>query len=118
MLVTGLMLIPGLKAVGGAIAILAASFVVWGVAHGFATMHVGRLPFLTAIIRPGVVAIVSGLLGFAMASSPWLVAVIATMTFIPCALLVDPKLLPDLRRLARAKADIEPRIGALPGIAS
>lgn len=115
MLVTGLVLIPRLKAVGGAVSILIASLVVWGVSHAFATVHVARLPFLTAIIRPGVVALVSGLLGYSMASSPWMVATIAAMTFIPCAFLVDRELLPDLRRLACAKADIEPRFGALPG---
>ena len=115
MLVTGLVLIPRLQAVGGAVSILVASLVVWGVSHAFATVHVTRLPFLTAIIRPGFVALVSGLLGHSMASSPWMVATIAAMTFIPCALLVDPELLPDLRRLACAKADIEPRFRALPG---
>jgi O-antigen/teichoic acid export membrane protein len=115
MLLSGLVLIPRLQAVGGALSILVASLVVWGVSHAFATVHVGRLPFFTAIIRPVIVALASGLLGYSIASSLWMVATIATVTFIPCALVVDPDLLPDLRRLARAKADVEPRFGALPG---
>jgi O-antigen/teichoic acid export membrane protein len=100
-LLVGAALIPALQSVGAAVALLAASFAVWGVAHAYAVARLGHVVRLW-------VALVMGLVAPRLATDPLVATAIAATGYTLCALLVDRRLLADLRHLADAKSDPRP----------
>lgn len=115
MLGVGILLIPQLKAVGGAMAIVSSSLVVWGVTHTFAAKYVNRLPLLGPSLYPGLLAVLGAGLGYTFGASPWQASAIGAGLFGLSTLWVASQLMADFRQLARAKADIEPHARLLPG---
>lgn len=98
-------------AVGGAIAMVAATLVVWFTAHLYATRRVGRLPFIPNLGWPLTLALLIAVPLTTFGSSPWLpwlkAAVLAAAVIL--APWGDPAFIPDLRRLAHAKSDLPSR---------
>lgn len=107
-LLVGAALIPALQSVGAAIALLAASFAVWGVAHAYAVARLGHVVRLWVAVPPGAMAVLMGLVAPRLATDPLVVTAIAATGYTLCALLVDRRLLADLRYLADAKSDPRP----------
>ena len=106
-LMVGLAITSRFGAVGAAAAMTAASLAIWAAAHTFAVLKVGPLPGLKAVLPPACLAAVAGGLAHALDTSALLGALVATMAYVPSALLIDRNLLPDLSRLLRAKADVD-----------
>jgi O-antigen/teichoic acid export membrane protein len=106
-LLAGLALTSRYGAVGAAIAMTAASVVIWVVVHAFAVREVGPLPGITAVLLPAGGAGLAGLLAQGLNTHPLLGALAAAAAYVPFALIIDRKLLPDLLRLMRAKEDVE-----------
>jgi len=102
----GSALIPSLHSFGAGIAALMASLVVWGVAHTFALKHIARLPSLSMVWLPLVVAVVCAVVTTTADMNLWLAAGAAGAAYVITAPLVDRQLLPDLGRLVHAKADL------------
>jgi O-antigen/teichoic acid export membrane protein len=100
-------------AVGGAIAMVAATLAVWLVAHLAATRRVGRIPFLPKLGWPLWLALLVAALLTALGSPQWLpwlkAGLLAAAAAAPWA---DPEFLPDLRRLAQAKSGLRSGEGA------
>lgn len=111
-LAVGLVAIPNLGPVGGAVAMLASNLAVWAVAHRAMTLHVAPIPFLGPVWKPALWATVlaSLALGFGP-DEPWLVAPGVGVVFLASAPFLDRQLLGDLKRLARAKSAPPPRLG-------
>lgn len=108
-LTAGYALTSRFGAAGTAIAMTVASLAIWAVAHAFALRKVGPLPGLKAVLLPACGAGLAGLLAQGLDTHPLLGAVAAAVAYVLFALLIDRKLLPDLLRLMRAKADVEAR---------
>jgi len=113
-LMVGLALTSRFGAVGAAIAMTAASLAVWAMAHAFGMRKVGPLPGITAVLLPACGAGLGGLLAQGLDTHPVLGAAAAAAVYVLFALLIDRKLLPDLLRLMRAKADVEAKSHAAP----
>ena len=110
MLIVGPVLIWQYQSVGAAIAMLAATFISWVVAHCFAAVRVAQLPFLSLIGRPlGLAALIGLLSTFSIGPSVWISTVILAAGFALCAPLIDPRLIHELKLLARAKSNLETR---------
>ena len=103
MLIGGVLLVPGQGALGGAIALALSSFAVWGLSHHYATRRVTPIPGLSAVLRPIVAAVVAAVSVRMAGLGPWWDAAAAAVIFADLALLLDRELIPDLRRLTRAK---------------
>ncbi len=114
MLLVSLVLIPVLHSVGAAVAMLVASLVVWAAAHTFAVVHIGRLPALSIVALPAIIAMLSGLLVHFIDTNPWVATAVTALVYALCAPMVDGKLLSALRRLGQAKADLAPPSEATP----
>jgi O-antigen/teichoic acid export membrane protein len=101
-------------AVGGAIAMVAATLAVWLTAHLYAVRRVGRIPFLPSLGWPLSLAILVAVPLSLVGPSPWLPWLKATLlaTAVALAPWGDPAFIPDLRRLAHAKSDLPSREGA------
>jgi len=98
-------------AVGGAIAMVAATLVVWLTAHLFAMRHVGRIPLLPSVGWPLSLAILVAVPLTLFDPSPWLpwLKAILLAGAVVLAPLGNPAFLPDLRLLAQAKSDLPSR---------
>ena len=92
--------------VGAAIGMVAANLTVWFAAHAFARIHVGPLPFVPSLARPAALAALVALPGVTLGVSMW-VTFALFVAAVACAPLWDRELIPDLRRLAHAKSDLQ-----------
>jgi O-antigen/teichoic acid export membrane protein len=94
-------------AVGGAIAMVAATLAVWLIAHVHAVRRVGRIPLLPPLGWPLFLALLAAVPLAVLGPSPWLPWLKAALLAAAAVLAPwgDPALLPDLRRLAHAKSD-------------
>lgn len=98
-------------AVGGAIAMVAATLVVWLTAHLYALRHVGRIPLLPSVGWPLSLAILVAVPLALFDPSPWLpwLKAILLASAVVLAPFGNPAFLPDLRLLAQAKSDLSGR---------
>ena len=94
-------------ALGGAIAMVGSSLIVWFVAHGYARKKVARIPFLAAAARPALAALVVGIAAHQFDGPAWIAAVGAALVFALLGPLLDWRLIADLRSLANAKEGVE-----------
>lgn len=102
-LVTGFFFIPHFGPVGASMAVLCSHAVVWLIAHFFACREAGRIPGLTAVLRPALLALVTiygshYFTGFSVLGMVGGLAFFALM-----APIVDNALLGDFSRLIRIK---------------
>lgn len=92
---------------GAALAMVVGASVVWGTAHLFSRDGEHRMPPLTLVLLPALLALAGGafasLLG---AAGPWITAGLAALVYAGGALLLDRGLVRDFRRLADAKSDV------------
>jgi O-antigen/teichoic acid export membrane protein len=94
-IVLGAVFIQHWGAVGAAFAMLASTFVSWGVAQALARRYVGRVPYMLPLVRPGLAALfASGLSAWLPSQSTWAAGAVALVVYVLVAPLVDP----DLRR--------------------
>jgi hypothetical protein len=77
----------------------------WVVSQFFASRMVEGLPGPSSLIVPSLLAAGIGAAGWSSGLSPWLVAPAGGAAFFTLGLLVDRRLLPAVRTLARAKSD-------------
>lgn len=103
-LAVGLVAVPRWGAAGGALAHLAATLTVWATAQVAARLRLGPLA-LAAVLGPGAAAALAFFVARALEAGPWLATAVAAPLFLLAALLLDRRVLDDLRRLALAKAE-------------
>jgi len=102
----GAPLVARLHSVGGAAAMLAGSLGVWASAHIFATRELGHMPGLPLVALPAALALAAAVAARALNLGPYLAPVIFGSAYFAVALLVDRRLIPDFRHLARVKSDL------------
>ena len=73
-----------------------------------AVARIGHVVSIWVAVPPGAVAVLMGLVAPRLATDPLVVTAIAATGYTLCALLVDRRLLADLRYLADAKSDPRP----------
>ncbi len=109
-IVMGTALVPVFHSVGAAIAMLAASLAVWLVAHFYAAAQVERLPALSLVWLPSLLAgsgvLAAVFLENALWGGPWMMTALTVAIYALCAPLLDRDLMADLRHLIGAKADL------------
>jgi O-antigen/teichoic acid export membrane protein len=103
MLALGIALVPGFGALGGAIAMVVSSNVVFAVSHAFATRQVAPLPLRGALLRPGLALVAALIAVEAVEPGPWTGGLLAAGVYVAVAGVSDRRLISDLRRVAAAK---------------
>jgi O-antigen/teichoic acid export membrane protein len=97
-LALGFLLIPAFGMLGAAWTLLAATALVWGVAHLYARGRIGPLPFAGPLVRPALASVAAAaLFTWIPSSSAWLPALSALVLFLLTAALLEPRLLRDVR---------------------
>lgn len=103
MLVLGGALVPGWGALGGAIAMVVSSSVVFAVSHASAIRLVAPMPLLDALLRPSLALVAALLAVHAVDLGAWAEGALAAAVYTALAFLCDRRLIPDLHRVAAAK---------------
>lgn len=102
-LIAGFILIPRFGPVGASMAVLCSHAIVWLIAHTFACREAGKIPGLSAVVRPAFLALVT-VYGCDYFSEFSLLGVAAGLLFFTVmAPLLDNTLLGDFSRLIRIK---------------
>lgn len=107
----GVVLVPLYLSVGAAIAMLIATVVVWAYFHISAVLRIGTAPSILLSARPVILALLAGGSYLFVDSTNWWVALMGLGGYLLAAPLIDPALIPDLRRLVYAKSDFAPSSG-------
>jgi len=95
----GFAIIPTLGALGAALTNVSASVVVWLVAQHYAKRFVGPVPFLGAAIKPAL-GVAAGLGVAQLIDNPWVAGPVGGVAMVAAALVLERKLVDDLKRLA------------------
>ncbi len=90
-------------ALGGAAGMVSSAAVVWFVAHACARRTVRHIPFLGAVARPALAALVVGVVVRQVDGAAWGTATGGVLAFAALGPLLDRRLVTDLRSLARAR---------------
>ncbi|MGH0028595.1 MAG: flippase [Myxococcota bacterium] len=103
MLGLGVVLVPAQGALGGAIAMVVSSSMVFVVSHVAASRLVAPLPWVDPLLRPALALVASWAAVDLAGLGPWGSGGLAAVAYAAAAFVSDPRLLSDLRRVAAAK---------------
>lgn len=93
-------------AVGAALTMTAGCLAIWALAHRYASRSVVAMPGLETLWRPALAtALAIGLFWLARPFGPWTAVGLSGLLYGAAGIMLDRRLLPDLRHLAYAKID-------------